>query len=160
MIQIDDWMVIAGILAIFLLSMFYLVIFIITRKLFSEAVEFHNEIKPNEDRIISKIDGSGIIKKIEMKITENDKLMVDIIIDQTSYVIFSFIKKTSINSKDLAELEEPLSFEINLNKKFENNFTIFFHNRSDKLASSNGNISYEIKKPLKTTLRAILSELH
>jgi hypothetical protein len=160
MIQIDDWMVIVGILAIFLLSIVYLAIFIITRKLFSEAIEFQNEIKPNENIIISKIEGSGIIKKIEMKTTENDKLMVDIIIDQTSYVIFNFNKKTNSNGGNLAETEEFLSFEINLNKKFTNNFTIFFHNRNDKLAHSTGNIYYEIKKPLKTTLKAIISELH
>jgi len=160
MIQIDDWMVIAVILVIFLLFIVYLAIFIITRKLFPKVVEFHSEINPNKAITIFTIEGSGIIKKIEMKTTENDKSMIDIIVDQNSFIIFNFNKKTSSNCGNLAELEELSSFEMNLNKKFNNNFTIFFHNRSDKLAHSNGKIYCEIKKPFGTTLKTILSELH
>ena len=160
MIQIDDWMVIAGILVIFLVLIVYLAIFIITRKLFPGVVEFNNDINPNEAKTISTIEGSGIIKKIEMKTTENAKSLIDMIVDQTSFIILDFSNKTSSHGGNLAESEELLSSEINLNKQFHNNFAIFFHNRSDKLAHSSGIIYYEIKKPLKSTLRAILSELH
>jgi hypothetical protein len=160
MIQIDDWMIIAGLIAIFLFFIVYLAYFIVTKKLFPELLEFQKEIKPNETITVSTIEGSGIIKKIEMKTTENDKSLIDLIIDQTSSMIFNFDKTISGRDGTLVELEDILNFEINLNKTFHNNFTISFHNRSDKVAHSNGKIYYEIKKPLRTTLKTILSELH
>jgi hypothetical protein len=160
MIQIDDWMIIAGLIAIFLVSAAYLAYFIVSKKLFPEVLEFQKEIKPNEAISVSTIEGSGIIKKIEMKTTEKDKSLIDLIVDQTSSVIFNFDKKISGHDGNLVELEDILSFEINLNKTFHNNFSITFHNRSDKMAHSNGKIYYEIKKPLGTTLKTILSELH
>jgi hypothetical protein len=159
MIQIDDWMIIATILVIFLLSIVYLAIFIITRKLFPKVVEFDKKINPTETVTIATIEGSGIIKKIEMKTNESDKSLIDLIVDQTSFVIFNFNKKISGHEVNFVELEDILSFEIDLDRHFHNNFTISFNNRSDRVAHSNGKITYEIKESLKTTLRAILSEL-
>ena len=159
MIQVDDWTLITGLLAVFLLLIIYLIYVRITRKLFPKTLEFQKEIKPNEAITISTIEGSGIIKKIEIKTTENEKSLIDITVDQTSFIIFGLGKKTGNQSGDLDVSEENLSFEINLNKKFERNFTLFFQNNSDKLAQLNGNVGYEIKKPLKITLRTLLSEL-
>ena len=159
MIQIDDWMVITGLIVVFLASIVYLAYFIIKRKLFPEVFEFQKIISPNEDITISSIEGSGIIKKIEMKITQNDKTSINLIVDKNSFIIFDSSEKTSSQAGNLDSLEEVLDFEINLEKKFERNFSIFFHN-GDKLAHSNGKIYCEIRKPLKTTLRTILSELH
>ena len=159
MIQVDDWTLITGLLAVFLLLIIYLIYVRITRKLFPKTLEFQKEIKPNEAITISTIEGSGIIKKIEIKTTENEKSLIDITVDQTSFIIFGLGKKTGNQSGDLDVSEENLSFEINLNKKFERNFTLFFQNNSDKLAHLNGNVGYEIKKPLKITLRTLLSEL-
>lgn len=160
MIQIDDWMLLAALLAIFLFFIVYLVYFIITRKLFPKVFELQKEIKPNEAITLSSIEGSGIIKKIEMKITENAKSWINITVDQTSFLILGTSKKTSSQAGNLEASEEILSFEINLDKKFDKNFTLFFHNQSDKPAHLNGNVNYEIKKPLIITLRTILSELH
>jgi len=159
MIQISDWMLIAGIIVIFLLSIVYFVYFIIKSKLFPKVVAFQNEIKPNEAITISAIEGSGIIKKLEIKTNENDKSLISITVDQSSLITFSVSKKINNPSGNFDALEESLSLEINLNKKFARNFTLFFHNNSDKLSHTNGKIYYEIRKPLKTTLRTLLSEL-
>ena len=160
MIQIDDWMVITGLIAIFLASIVYLAYFIITKKLFPKVVEFQEIINPNEGITISSIEGSGIIKKIEMKSTQNDKTSIIMIVDKTSFITFSSSKKTISQGGNLNALEEILNVEINLEKKFERNFSIFFQNNSDKLSHSNGKIYFEIRKPFKITLRTILSELH
>jgi hypothetical protein len=160
MIQIDDWMVITGLIAIFLASIVYLAYFIITKKLFPKVVEFQKIINPNEGITISSIEGSGIIKKIEMKSTQNDKTSIIMIVDKISFITFSSSKKTISQGGNLNALEEILNVEINLEKKFERNFSIFFQNNSDKLSHSNGKIYYEIRKPFKITLRTILSELH
>ncbi len=159
MIQIDDWMVITGLLAIFLASALYLVYFIITKKLFAQVSEFQKVINPNEDMTVSSIEGSGIIKKVEMKTTQNDKASIILIVDKNRFVDLSYSKKTISQAGNLAALEETLDFEINLEKKFERDFSIFFHNSSDKPVHSKGKVYYEIRKPLKTTLGAILSEL-
>ena len=159
MIQIEDWIVITGILIIFVLSAVYLVYVIIKTKLKPKVLEFQKEIKPNEAITISAIEGSGIIKKIEMKTIKNDKSLITITVDQTSFITFDLSKKTSSPRGNLDLLEESVSFEINLNKYFKRNVTIFFYNNSDKLSQSNGKIYYEIKKPLKITLRTLLSEL-
>jgi hypothetical protein len=159
MIQIEDWIVITGILIIFVLSAVYLVYVIIKTKLMPKVLEFQKEIKPNEAITISAIEGSGIIKKIEMKTIKNDKSLITITVDQTSFITFDLSKKTSSPRGNLDLLEESVSFEINLNKYFKRNVTIFFYNNSDKLSQSNGKIYYEIKKPLKITLRTLLSEL-
>ena len=159
MIQIENWMIIAGIFFIFGLSTVYLVYVIVKSKLFPKTLDFHKEINPNEGVTISSIEGSGIIKKIEMSITENNQSIMNMIVDQTSLVEVCF-DRTTIQDSKLNSLEKNLNVKINLSKKFEKNFTIFFQNRSENVVHLNGNIAYEIKKPLKTTLRTILSELH
>ena len=159
MIQIDDWTVITGLLIIFTLFVVYLVSIIITRKLFPKVLEFQKEIKPNEALTISAIEGSGIIKKIEMNTAANDKSVITLTVDETSFITFALSKKTRSPAQNLDTSQESLSAEINLNKHFENNVTMFFHNNSDKMALSNGKIYYEIKKPLKITLKTLFSEL-
>ena len=159
MIQIEDWMVIAGILIIFILAIIYLISIIITSKLFPKELEFQKEIKPNEATTISKIEGAGIIKKIEMKTIENEKSDITITVDQTSFITLGLNKKTISPGGNSNTLEEIQSFEINLNKNFEKNVTIFFQNNSDKSSQSSGKIYYEIKKPLKSTLKTLFSEV-
>lgn len=160
MIQVEDWMLIAGLLAVFLFLIIYLIYIRITRKLFPKQIEFENEIQPNKAITIATIEGSGIIKQIEMKTNENDKSLISVTVNQTSFLTFGLNQKNSRLSKNLDSLEESLSFEVNLNKHFERNVTIFFNNNSDKLSHSNGKIYYEIKKPLRVTLRTLLSELY
>jgi hypothetical protein len=159
MIQIDDWMIITGILAIFFLSVIFIIYIIITRKLFPNVLEFQKKTESNQTTTISTIEGSGIIKKIEIKTSENNKALIDVIVDETSFAIFSFNKKTSGQDGSFNSLEEILTVEINLDKKFRRNFSIVFHNRSENVAHSNGNIHYEIKKPLKITLKTLFSEV-
>lgn len=159
MIQINDWTLIAALLVVFLLAIVYLAYFIVSRKLFPNVLEFQNEIKPNEALIISSIKGSGIIKKIEMKTKENNQALISLTIDKTSYITFGLDKKISSPNRNMDPIEESLSLEINLNKAFEKNFAVFYNNNSDKSTQTNGKISYEIKKPLKITLKTLLSEL-
>ena len=159
MIQIDNWTIITGIVVIFVLSIVYVVYIIVTSKLFPKTIDFYKEINPNEAVAISTIDGLGIIKKIEMSTTENNESFIDMIIDQTSFMVVSFNTKATIQSGNLDPKIKNLNIELNLNKKFRKNFTIFFQNRSETAAYLNGNINFEIKKSLKTTLRTLLSEL-
>ena len=159
MIQIDNWMILASAFSFFVICIIYLIYFIISRKLFPETLEFNREINPKESITISKIDGSGIVKKIKLKTTERSGLLMDIIADQTSFINFSIDKNGRLEDKNSELQKETLSVEINLNQKFESNFTIFIQNETDNLSSLNGNVNYEIRKSLKTTLRAILSDL-
>ena len=84
-----DWVFVALVSVFFCVGLSYLVYFRVTRKLFSQEKEFRKEINPNEATTILSIEGSGIIKKIQMQITENDNSRIDMIIDGTNYLTFA-----------------------------------------------------------------------
>jgi hypothetical protein len=160
MIEIEDWVLIAIIAAFFFAGACYLFYFIVSRKLFSQEMEFRNEIEPNRIITILSIEGAGIAKKIEMQITKNENSTIDMIIDGKSYSLFVF--KGDINNPDKRNFIEQknglLGLEVNLNAKFQKNFSIIVLNRNESLISPTGKIFYEIKKPLKMVLKAIYSE--
>ena len=162
MIQVEDWVVYAGILALFFAGIIYLIYFIITKKLFSMEMKFENEISPNKSTTLVSIDGSGIIKKIEMKDTEDENLWINMIIDGASYVNFLIARGSDnlVGINPSSQENKKIELEVNLDTKFHSNFSLVIHNRSNSdILDSKGKIFYEIKKPLKTTLKAIYTEI-
>ncbi len=155
-----DWVFVAFISAFFCIGLGYLVYFKVTRKLFSQEMEFRKEINPNEATTILSIEASGIIKKIQMQITENDNSQIDMIIDGTNYSTFAVTReKNELDKRDFTERKDKLlELETNLDAKFHKNFSLFVQNRNGNLINSTGKIFYEIKKPLKEVLKAIYSE--
>jgi hypothetical protein len=159
MIQIEDWTIVTALIFLSALLIIYLFYFKLTKKLFPKQVNFHEEIKPHKALTVLSIEGSGIIKRIEMQTTENENSLVNITIDQTSYLVFGLNKKTIGPDKYTNENVKLLTIELQLDKKFTKSFTIFVNNRSSLPLNSNGNIEYELKEPIKPTLKAIASEL-
>jgi hypothetical protein len=161
MIQIEDWVIIVIILAFFFASLSYLVYFVLTKKLFPIEKEFQNEINPNKMITLLTIEGSGIIKKIEMQITENNNSFINISIDGTT--ITNFIITKEPYKKDKTSQNEQkgglLKLEINLDTEFRKDFSISLENRSDYSLNSTGKIFYEIKRPLKVVLKAVFAEI-
>jgi hypothetical protein len=149
MIQIDDWVALAIILAFFILCACYLAYFIITRKLYPKVIEFQKEISPKNSATILTIEGSGILKKLEMQISENDNSSILVTIDGVGYTTLSVAKETSSLSKE--SLHEPngklLKFEAYLDVKFHKQFSLFIDNRNETALKTDGKIFYEIKKP-------------
>ncbi|MBE3116360.1 hypothetical protein IMZ68_04070 [Candidatus Bathyarchaeota archaeon] len=160
MIQIEDWVVIAGILAFFVLFISYLIYFRITRKLFPLVMEFQKEINPDKAITVLSIEGSGIIKKIAMQVTENDNSWINMIIDGATHS--SFVIAREPNNLGKTSYNEPkdklLKLEAELDTKFHKDFMILIHNRSNESINSNGKVFYEIKRPLKIVLKTIYSE--
>ena len=160
MIQINDWVFVAIILVFFFVAATYLVYFRVTRKLFSQEIEFQKEISPNQAITILSIEGAGIIKKIKTQITENDNSTLDMIVDGVNYLTFDIAR--DLNRVDKGNSTERKSkllvLEVNLDARFHKQFSLFFDNRNDDLINSAGKIFYEIKKPLKAVLKAIFSE--
>jgi hypothetical protein len=160
MIQIDDWVVIATILAFFLAALGYLIYFIISRKLFPMVMEFQKEIEPNKATTVLSVDGSGVVKKVEMQVTENDNSWIDIVVDGASYTNFvvtrepNNIGKIRVNDQK----DRLLNLEVNLDSKFHKNFLLLIHNRTEGALNSKGKVYYEIKNPLKVTLKVIYKE--
>jgi hypothetical protein len=161
MIQIEDWVIYLGILILFFLGAIYLIYFIISKKLFPMNMEFQNKVNPDKSTTLLSIDGSGIIKKIEMQVTENDNSWISMIIDGASYENFLITKANNSGKTNLSVQENILiNIEVNLDAKFHKNFSLIVQNRSlDKTLDSSGKIFYEIKKPLKVVLKAIYAEI-
>jgi hypothetical protein len=159
MIEID-WFFIAFISAFLFVGLSYLVYFRVSRKLFSQELEFRKEINQNEATTILSIEGLGIIKKIQMQFTENDYSQIDMIIDGTNYSTFAITRKRNNMDKEIftGRKDAILDLDVNLDAKFHKHFSLFVHNRNDNLINSTGKIFYEIKKPLKEILKAIYSE--
>ena len=156
MIQIEAWAIIAGVLVLFLLAIAYLSYFILSKKLFPQVIEFGQEINPNEGKTFSEIAGYGVIKKIELE-TQNVNSIIDIIVDRTSYIVFSLAttnKSTSYNVK-----ENILITQVQIFEKFNKNFSIYFKNQSDITIRLSGSIHFEIRKPLGITIKTILAEI-
>lgn len=150
MIQIPDWAIIASILIFFVLCLVYLVYFIISKKLYPQVVEFQKEITPNNSTTILEIEGVGILKKIDVQTTDNNTSLVVLVIDHTAYATLSIGREGRNSGKGGfdGQKDSLLKFELNFDKKFRKNFSIFIENRSDVPINSSGKIFYEIKKPL------------
>jgi hypothetical protein len=159
MIEID-WFFIAFILFFFFAGLSYLVYFRVTRKLFPQEMEFHKEINQNDATPVLSIEGTGIVKKIQLQITENGNSQIDTIIDGTNYSTFAITKERNKMGKGNfnEQKDELIELETNLDAKFHKHFSLFVHNRNDNLINSTGKVFYEIKKPLKEVLKAIYSE--
>jgi|WetSurMetagenome_2_1015567.scaffolds.fasta_scaffold561350_2 hypothetical protein len=149
MIQIDDWVALAIILAFFSCCVCYLVYFVITRKLFPKVKEFQKEISPKNSATILTIEGAGILKKLEMQISENDNSSILVTIDGVGYTTLSIAKETNRLSKE--RFDEPngklFKFEAYLDVKFHKQFSLFIDNRNEMALKTDGKIFYEIKKP-------------
>ncbi len=147
MIQIPDWAVIASILIFFVLCLVYLAYFVISKKLYPQVVEFQKEISPNNSTTILEIKGSGILKKIDIQTIENNNSLAVLAIDQTAYATLSIFRKGSNARKGGFEGQKDslFKFELNLDKKFSKDFSIFIENRTDVPINSSGKIFYEIK---------------
>jgi hypothetical protein len=122
------------------------VYFRITSKLFPKVIDFQMEINPNKAVTILTIEGSGIIKKIMMQVTENDNSWINMIIDGASYTNFVITKGTE-ESNSLCKADALLKLEAGLDAQFLKNFSILIHNRSKATLNSSGKVFYEIKKP-------------
>jgi hypothetical protein len=155
MIQIETW-IIAGVLVLCLLAIAYLFYFIISKKLFPQMIEFGQEINPNEGRTVSEVKGYGVIKKIEIKM-QNVNSIIDITVDQTSYIIFGLASNNDKTS--YSEKENTLSAQIQVFERFSKNFSVYFQNQSDVTTRLSGTIHFEIKKPLIVTLKTVLAEI-
>jgi hypothetical protein len=149
MIQIEDWVVVAGLSVFLLLCVIYLVYFLKTKKLFPKVIEFQKQINPNTETTILKIDGSGIIKKIEMQVTESENLYTILTVDGKNKTTFRITNGTkNIDKSNYSKQEKrPLILETNLYEKFQKEFSLYINNNSDGLLNSSGKIYYEIKKP-------------
>ena len=157
MIQIEDLVVIAAILAFFLLCVFYLIYFIISKKLFPKVTEFQKEINPNKHMDVLKIKGSGIVKKIEMQVSESNNSLIVMVVDGTAYNTFNMVREANNLGKISFSKRKDrlLKLEVNLDKKFHRDFSLFIDNKGDGPLSSAGKIQYEIKEPLSVTLRYV-----
>lgn len=159
MIQIEDWMIVAALIVLLVLSLIYLLYFKISKKLFPKQLNFQKQIKPNEATTALSIDGSGIVKRINMQITENDNSLVNLTIDQSSYIVLGLAEKTDEPNKRISQNGKLMTIELQVDKKFSKSFSIFIHNRSSLPLNTSGNINYELKAPLKPTLKAIIAEI-
>ena len=124
------------------------------------VMEFQKEIKPDKAITVLSIEGSGIIKKIAMQITENDNSWINMIIDGASYTNFVITREP--NNLGKASCNEPkdklLKIEAELDTKFHKDFLLLIHNRSNESINSNGKVYYEIKRPLKIVLKTLYAE--
>jgi len=159
MIQIQDWIVVAVVLAFFLSCIFYLLYFIISKKLFPETAEFQKEINANDSATVLSLKGSGIIKKIETQITQTDNSSTVLIVDRTAYSTLNLViaEKNQGHVGFDREKNKVLNFEVNLDRPFREDFSVFIENRSTIPINASGRIFCELKKPLGVTLRSLFS---
>jgi hypothetical protein len=152
MIQIEDWVILAGLLTLLILFFTYLLYFKVSKKLFPENLKFEKEISPQIGSIICEIKGSGIVKAIELQTTNN--CLIAVTIDSTNHTLLNIEPENKdINSGLLLTIKE------NLDQKFEYNCAIHILNQSDKDLKCIGNASYEIKKKFSVTLKTVFTEL-
>jgi hypothetical protein len=156
MFQLEEWIVIILALILLVLPIVYLVYFKVSRKLFPQLADFSSEIKPGEGMTVCKITGSGIIKSIELKTNENS--IIAITVDGINHTLLTVGRElgSNITSK---QNENVLDIREQLDEKFSDNCTIHIQNRGTGILLTNGNISFEIKKGLKTSIRTVFSEL-
>jgi len=155
MIQIEEWITVAAvILIVFAIS--YLIYFKITKKLFPQNTNFKTEIKPGEGATVCEIEGSGILKIIELKTNEN--CIIDISIDGVSHTLLAVGQEPGLYDP-CKHNEDILTVREQLDETFVGNSAIHIQNRGAGILHSSGAVSFEVKKGLKESLRAIFSEL-
>jgi hypothetical protein len=147
MIQIEDWAILAVILVFLLACIIYLIYFLRTRKLFPQIITFNKQIQPKNAESMVKIDGKGIIKKVELQLPKNGNLLIDMIIDQTNYSILDFTTDSAEKTVGQQKNTGTSKFEVNVDRKFFKGFSIFIQNKSEELIDSSGRVFYEIKQP-------------
>ena len=158
MIQISEWVVIYLIIAFFILCVVYLLYFIISRKLFPQETEFHQEISPNKESTVLTVTGSGIIKRVEMQTTENTDSNIMLTVDKTAYTSFITTNppNNTNNKNPNTQEQHPLKIEANLDRLFHQEFSLFIANKTSTPLNATGKIYYEIKKPLKETIKHMI----
>jgi hypothetical protein len=154
MIQIEDWMILAGLLFVFIIIITYITYFIISKKMFPESANIQGEIDADKATVICEIKGSGIVKMVELQTSQN--CLVDITVDGTSHTMLNIGRETEGQKKPHQDI---LKVKEQLNQRFTDNFSIHILNQSSQLLEYKGLLNYEIKKPLTVTLKAAFNEL-
>jgi hypothetical protein len=155
MVQLEEWIAISAALTLLLLSIAYLLYFKVTRKLFPQVTSFSSEIKPGEGVNVCKIEGSGIIKTVEIETYE--KCIIAITIDG---VILSLLTIGHVTEKTSNHVDAcTFAIREQLNEKFTNNFTIHVQDQSIRVMQIKGKVHAEIKKGLRESLKATFSEI-
>ena len=156
MLQLEGWIVFALALALLVFPIGYLLYFKVSRKLFPQITDFSYEIKPGEGTTVGKVTGSGIIKMIELKTNQN--CIIAITVDGVNHTLLTVGPELESNVTYKTN-ENVLDIREQLGEKFSDNCSIHIQNRSTGILQTNGNISFEIKKELKSTIKAVFSEL-
>jgi hypothetical protein len=156
MLQIEEWVAIAAIATILILAITYLIYFKVSRKLFPQTTDFDSEIKPGQGETVSKIQGAGIVKMVELDTNEN--CIITITIDGTNHTLLTV--GPELGTKAPSKLnEDVLAVREQLDEKFIDNFTIHIQNRGAGILHTKGKIHFEVKKDLKTTIKTVFTEL-
>jgi hypothetical protein len=156
MLQLEDWIIIIVALALIVLPIAYLIYFKVSRKLFPQSADFSSEIKPGEGTTVCKITGAGIIKTIELKTNENSIIAITVDCINHTLLTVGHESKSNVTPK---QNENVLDIKEQLDEKFSDNCSIHIQNRGTGVLQTSGNISFEIKKGLKTSIRTVFSEL-
>ncbi|MGD6850537.1 MAG: hypothetical protein ACQCN6_00580 [Candidatus Bathyarchaeia archaeon] len=154
MIQIEDWMIIAGLLFVFILIIAYLLYFKVSRKLFPEMVKFGKEIEPEKGTVVCEVKGSGIVKTVELETSRN--CLIDITVDGTSHTLLNIGRESEQQHKPCQDI---LTVKEQLNQRFTDNFAIHILNQSNHILEYSGLANYEVKKQLAVTVKTVFSEL-
>jgi hypothetical protein len=156
MLLIEEWVLITAISALLATAGAYLVYFKVSRKLFPQTEDFDSEIKPGQGETVSKIQGVGIVKMVELDTNEN--CIITMTIDGTNHTLLTV--GPELGTKAPSKLnEDVLSVREQLDEKFIDNFTIHIQNRGAGILRTKGKIHYETKKDLKTAFKTIFTEL-
>ena len=156
MLPLEEWIVIIVALALIMFPIAYLIYFKVSRKLFPQSTNFSSEIKPGEGTTVCKITGSGIIKAVELKTNEN--CIIALTIDGINHTLLT-VGPESSSLVSPKQNENTLNVREQLDEKFSDNCTIHIQNRGIGVLLTSGNVNFEIKKGLKTSIKTVFSEL-
>jgi phosphotransferase system HPr-like phosphotransfer protein len=156
MLQIEEWVIVAAIVALLTIAVAYLVYFKVSRKLFPQTKDFDSEIKPGQGETVSSIQGKGIIKMVELNTNEN--CIITITIDGTNHTLLTVGPELRVQ-EPLKLNEDVLAVREQLDEKFIDNFVIHIQNRGAGILHTKGKIHYEIKKDLATAVKTVFTEL-
>ena len=156
MIQVEVWAA-ATVIIIALLSVVYFFYFKISTKFFPQSIDFASKLSPKEGKPIIDIKGSGILKIVE--ISTNENCIIAITVDGVNKTLFAINSDGSTNRFELKKETSELSIREQLNQKFSKNCAIHIQNQALQSLDYKGNVRFEAKKGLGTTIRAVLSEM-
>jgi hypothetical protein len=156
MLLIEEWEIITVIAVLVVIAAVYLVYFKVSRKLFPQTKDFDDEIKPGQGATISSIQGTGIIKMVELNTNEN--CIITMTIDGTNHTLLTVGPELGLKSPSRLN-EDVLAVREQLDEKFTQTFTIHIQNRGAGVLHTKGQIHFEIKNDLKTTFKTVLTEL-